>query len=340
MNTNISDDDSLSETFDIDVTDENNNERLDRFLSIQLSDLSRSRVKTLIKEGQVLKDDQKILEPNYRVKTGECFQITIPEAEPALPKAQNIPLNVVYEDNSLIVIDKPSGLVVHPAAGNWTGTLVNALIYHCGESLSGIGGVKRPGIVHRLDKETSGLMVVAKTDHAHKYLSEQFAAHGRDGRMTRAYKALVWGKLLRQKGVIEAALGRKDSNRQKMSVVKTGGKHAVTHYEVLETFKNDDDEIVVSLVKCILETGRTHQIRVHLSHIGHPLLGDQTYGSGFAASRSRLDERSQKNLDILNRQALHAYHIGFEHPETGEYIHFDSPFPKKIASLCKSLESR
>ncbi len=319
------------------VTDEQKGERLDRYLSSLLPELSRSRVKALIKEGQVTQDGDKIIEPNTRVKPGESYQIVIPEPEPATPKAQNIPLDVVYEDEALIVINKPAGMVVHPAAGNWTGTLVNALIYHCGDSLSGIGGVKRPGIVHRLDKETSGLMVIAKTDQAHKHLSKQFAAHGRDGRMTRAYQALVWGKMDRIKGSIDAPLGRKESNRLKRAVVPNGGQEAITHYEVEQQYRDEDGVVIVSQIRCILETGRTHQIRVHMTHIGHPLLGDQTYGTGFAASRNRLSERAQKCLDALNRQALHAYHLGFEHPVTGEPMRFDSKPPKKIARLIETL---
>ncbi len=319
------------------VTDEQKGERLDRFLSNQLTDHSRSRVKALIKEGFVSSGETVIDEPNTRIKPGEKYKIILPDAEPAIPKAQNIPLSVVYEDEAIIVIDKPAGMVVHPAAGNWSGTLVNALLAHCGDSLSGIGGVKRPGVVHRLDKETSGLMVVAKSDVAHHSLSEQFAAHGKDGRMTRAYTAFVWGVFDRPKGLVDADLGRKDSNRMKMAVVKSGGKHAVTHYEVVKRFLNDNGEAVVSQIKCILETGRTHQIRVHMAHIGHPLLGDQTYGAGFSASKSKLSDKAQKCLEALNRQALHAFHLGFDHPISGEPMRFNSELPKKIQYLADAL---
>lgn len=338
MTDNEISDPSDENAFCFTVSDEQKGERLDRYLSELLPELSRSRVKALIKDGQVTQAGQQIMEPNTRVKSGETYKIVVPEPEPAAPKAQNIPLDVIYEDDALIVINKPAGMVVHPAAGNWTGTLVNALIYHCGDSLSGIGGVKRPGIVHRLDKETSGLMVVAKTDQAHKHLSKQFAAHGRDGRMTRAYQALVWGKMQRPKGSVDAPLGRKESNRLKRAVVKDGGQDAVTHYEVEKEYRNEDDVVIVSQIRCILETGRTHQIRVHMTHIGHPLLGDQTYGTGFAASRNRLNERAQKCLDALNRQALHAYHLGFEHPVTEEPMRFDSKPPKKILRLIEALE--
>ncbi len=227
-----------------------------------------------------------------------------------------IALDIVYEDGDLIVIDKPPGLVVHPGAGNETGTLVNALIAHCGESLSGIGGVKRPGIVHRLDKDTSGLLVVAKNDRAHKALSEQFAAHGRDGRLERAYLAIVWGVPERPRGSVEGAIARSTANRQKMAVSRAASaRDAITHYEVLETFGTPP---VASLLRCVLETGRTHQIRLHMAHIGHPLLGDMTYGSGFKTSERRLPEAARDALKSLNRQALHATLLGFEHPATGQ----------------------
>ncbi|MDH3579535.1 MAG: RluA family pseudouridine synthase [Hyphomicrobiales bacterium] len=312
-------------------------ERLDRFLTGRLPEMSRSRVKTLIKDGHAAHDGRTIVEPNRRVKPGERYEITIPPAEPAVPRGEDIPLDVVYEDDQLIVIDKPAGLVVHPAAGNWTGTLVNALIAHCGESLSGIGGVKRPGIVHRLDKETSGLMVVAKTDVAHRKLARQFADHGRKGPMERQYTALVWGVPQRRKGTISAALGRKSENRQKMAVVRDGGKEAVTLYDVAETFGNSD-EPVASLVLCTLRTGRTHQIRVHLAHIGHPLIGDATYGAGFRTKARLLRQPAQAAIESLNRQALHAHILGFAHPATGETIRFESPLPEEISNLRKQLK--
>ncbi len=335
----ISDSDSEN-SFSFIVAEEQKGERLDRFLSEQLADHSRSRVKSLIKEGFVSSEEKVVDEPNTRIKPGESYTIILPAAEPAIPKPQDIPLNVVYEDAAIIVLNKPAGMVVHPAAGNWSGTLVNALLAHCGDSLSGIGGVKRPGIVHRLDKETSGLMVVAKTDIAHHSLSEQFAAHGKDGRMTRAYTAFVWGSLARPKGFVDADLGRKESNRLKMAVVKSGGKHAVTHYEIIKRYLDNDGIPAVSQIKCILETGRTHQIRVHMAHIGHPLLGDQAYGAGFAASKSRLSDRAQKCLESLSRQALHAFHLGFEHPISGEPMRFDSELPKKIQRLADALAAK
>lgn len=308
-------------------------ERLDRLFSLRYSDLSRSRFKDLIKAGNAAVDGVTNMEPNYRVQPGETIEITIPEPEPALPRAESIPLDIIYEDDALIVINKPAGLVVHPAAGNWNGTLVNALIAHCGDSLSGIGGVKRPGIVHRLDKETSGVMVVAKTDRAHRGLTEQFAAHGADGKLDRVYVALVWGVLQRRAGVIDAALERSSSNRQKMAVVRTGGRHAVTHYRETDRLPRPPESPLVSLVECRLETGRTHQIRVHLAHIGHPVLGDRTYGSGFAASASKLSPEAAQALTALGRQALHATMLGFEHPVTGEKMRFESPVPDDFQTL-------
>ncbi len=276
---------------------------------------------------------QETREPNYRLTPGDEVNVVLPAPEDPVPKPEDIPLDVVFEDDHLIVIDKPAGLVVHPAAGHWTGTLVNALIHHCGASLSGIGGVRRPGIVHRIDKDTSGLLVVAKTDPAHAGLSQQFAAHGRDGRLERAYLALVWGVPDRRAGTIDRALARANANRQKMSVVREGGKDAITHFTVEDTLPAGSADPAVSLVKCRLETGRTHQIRVHMAHIGHPLLGDSTYGSGFAASRSRLSQQAASALDRLNRQALHAAVLGFEHPVTGDHQNFESPLPQDLETL-------
>jgi 23S rRNA pseudouridine1911/1915/1917 synthase len=262
--------------------------------------------------------------------------VLIPEPEPAEPRGEAMALDVVYEDRHLIVVDKPAHLVVHPAAGHAAGTLVNALIAHCGDSLSGIGGVKRPGIVHRLDKGTSGLLVVAKTDAAHQGLSEQFAAHGADGRLLRSYLALVWRKPLRPRGTIEARLGRSRSNRTKIAVVRgEAGRHAVTHYEVLQTFETAAGP--VSLIKVALETGRTHQIRVHLAHAGYPVLGDATYASGFKAKGVKLAPRARKALEKLGRQALHAAELGFEHPISGKRLRFASEPPADMRELLSAL---
>ena len=311
-------------------------ERLDRFLAKYMPEMSRSRLKALIKAGHAALDGRTIVEPNFRVKPGEAYEILIPPAEPAIPKGEDIPLDVVYEDDWLIVIDKPAGLVVHPAVGNWSGTLVNALIAHCGDSLSGVGGVKRPGIVHRIDKETSGLMVAAKTDPAHRELARQFADHGRTGALERSYIALVWGVPYPPKGTIDAALGRKPQQRQKMGVLAEGGKRAVTHYEVLETF-GPAKEPVASRVKCRLETGRTHQIRVHMAHIGHPLIGDQLYGSGFKTKAQILPDTAREAVEKLPRQALHANVLGFAHPKDNEAIRFESALPQDISHLLKCL---
>ncbi|MGI9386016.1 MAG: RluA family pseudouridine synthase [Methyloligellaceae bacterium] len=321
------------------VTLEHQGERLDRFLSCALGDISRSRIKVLIKDGHVSQNGSTIVEPNYRVKSGESFRIIVPEPEPAVPRPESIPLTVVFEDESLIVIDKPAGMVVHPAVGNWQGTLVNALIAHCGDSLSGIGGVRRPGIVHRLDKDTSGLIVVAKNDAAHRALAAQFASHGCDGHLERSYAALVWGVPARPKGRIETGMERKAGNRQKMVAVTAGGKQAVTHYEVKNRLPPGDVPLA-SLVECVLETGRTHQIRVHMAHIGHPLLGDMTYGAGFAASARKLSSEAYDALEALGRQALHAQSLGFIHPGSGHKMKFESALPADFAALITAMASQ
>jgi 23S rRNA pseudouridine1911/1915/1917 synthase len=315
--------------------------RIDLFLVVKLPDVSRSQIQALIRAGHVTADDHSIVEPKHRVKSGSQIVVTMPEPTPALPVAQAIALTVVYEDDALIVIDKPAGLVVHPAAGHADGTLVNALLAHCGDSLSGIGGERRPGIVHRLDKDTSGLIVVAKSDKAHRGLSEQFAAHGVDGRLQRAYLAIVWGVPERPHGQIVAALGRKAHDRIKMAVVHNDtGRHAVTHYAVEQIFHDAEGIPVASLVRCMLETGRTHQIRVHMTHLGHPLLGDQTYGRGFATSSSRLSAAANAALLSLNRQALHATVLGFDHPITGKALLFESPPPADLAGLIAALHPK
>jgi 23S rRNA pseudouridine1911/1915/1917 synthase len=313
-------------------------QRLDKLLAEHINELSRAHIQALIRAGHVTDVTGKTIRDGaYRVKPGGIFEVYVPEPEPAAPAPEAIALHVVYEDRDLVVIDKPAHLVVHPAAGHATGTLVNALIAHCGASLSGIGGVRRPGIVHRLDKGTSGLLVVAKTDAAHKGLSEQFAAHGADGRMERAYLALVWGKPTRPRGVIDVPLSRSATNRTKIAVAKgANGRRAVTHYEVLKTFGAGAGAI--SLLKLRLETGRTHQIRVHLAHLGHPVVGDPVYGSGFKAKARVLPEPAQDALRHLGRQALHAAELGFEHPATGKKLRFTSALPQDFADLISTLE--
>ena len=309
--------------------------RLDKALVAAFPDVSRARFQALIAEGAVSVEGATVTEARHKVKPGDQLRVVLPEAAPALPQAEDMALSIVYEDKDLIVIDKPAGLVVNPGAGNETGTLVNALIAHCGDSLSGIGGVRRPGIVHRLDKDTSGLLVVAKNDKAHHGLSEQFAAHGRDGRLERSYLAIVWGMPERRQGIISAAIDRSTANRQKMAVSRgANAREAVTHYEVLETLGQPP---VASLIRCVLETGRTHQIRVHLAHIGHPLLGDGVYGAGFRTSAKKLSEDSKEALKALNRQALHATSLGFEHPHTGKQMRFDSQAPEDFGRLLASL---
>jgi 23S rRNA pseudouridine1911/1915/1917 synthase len=281
------------------------------------------------------------VDPGLKVKPGLSVVLDVPEPTPPEPAPEPIALTIVFEDSHLVVIDKPAGLVVHPAAGHETGTLVNALIAHCGDSLSGIGGVRRPGIVHRLDKETSGLLVVAKTDRAHASLSEQFAAHGADGRMTRRYTALAWGVPPHTRGRIDAPLARSTHNRTKIAVTRgEGGRHAVTHWEVLARFDASDGKPLATKFSCTLETGRTHQIRVHLAHIGHPIMGDGVYGAHFAASARRLSETARAALMALGRQALHAAHLGFEHPVTRKKMRFDSPVPPDMERLEAALQAR
>jgi 23S rRNA pseudouridine1911/1915/1917 synthase len=314
--------------------------RLDRVLAARCETLSRSRLKALILAGSVAVKGAVVRDPAYHVASGDSITINVPEAAPAEPEPEDIPLDIVYEDDDIIVIDKPKGLVVHPAAGHATGTLVNALIAHCGDSLSGIGGVKRPGIVHRLDKDTTGRMVVAKTDKAHHALSKQFAEKTH-GPLERGYLALVWGVPNRPKGTIDAPLDRHPHAREKQAV-RASGRSAITHWQVLERFAGPDGKPVASLLACTLETGRTHQIRVHLAHIGHPLLGDATYGTGFKTKISRLGPKAAAALETLGRQALHAYLLVIEHPETGDVLEFQSELPGDLRCLRDALhmESR
>jgi 23S rRNA pseudouridine1911/1915/1917 synthase len=318
------------------VAAEEAGERLDRVLAQRLAELSRSRHKALILAGRVAIDGATIRDPGHRVNAGATVVLDLPPAEEAEPAPENIPLKVVFEDDELIVIDKPAGLVVHPAAGNWTGTLVNALIAHCGESLSGVGGVKRPGIVHRLDKDTTGLLVVAKTDHAHLALSRQFADHGRTGPLRRGYLAFVWGVPDRPRGTIDKPIDRHPRARDKMAV-RAGGREAVTHWEVLERYPGTDGKPVASLLACRLETGRTHQIRVHLAAIGHPLLGDEVYGPGFKTKANQLPAEARSALEALGRQALHAYLLAIEHPSQGKNLEFRSELPDDLRRLRLSL---
>ncbi len=312
--------------------------RLDRVLAVRCPALSRSRLKALILAGSVTVKNAPIRDPAYHVAAFDTITIDVPEAVPAEPRGENIALDIAYEDDDIIVIDKPRGLVVHPAAGHETGTLVNALIARCGASLSGIGGVKRPGIVHRLDKDTTGLMVVAKNDQAHQSLTAQFADHGRTGEMRRGYLAFAWGVPNRARGTIDAPIDRHPHAREKMAV-RDGGREAVTHWEVREAFQGRDGKPVASLLACQLETGRTHQIRVHLAHIGHPLMGDSVYGPHFKTKATHLAPKSRAALAALDRQALHAYLLVLEHPKTGEILHWERPLPEDLLLLENALKA-
>ncbi|WP_316183599.1 RluA family pseudouridine synthase [Bradyrhizobium sp. SZCCHNRI1009] len=312
--------------------------RLDRVLAARLPELSRSRLKALILAGQVSLRAEAVRDPAYHVTAGDTITIDVPEAVAAEPAAEAIPLKIIYEDDDIVVIDKPAGLVVHPAAGHETGTLVNALIAHCGASLSGIGGVRRPGIVHRLDKDTTGLMVVAKNDHAHASLSAQFADHGRTGAMERGYLAFAWGVPHRPHGTINAAIDRHPHARDKMAV-RAKGREAITHYEVQESFTGRDGKPVASLIACHLETGRTHQIRVHLAHLGHPLMGDSVYGPHFKTKANQLAPGAREALEALGRQALHAYLLVIEHPRTGEIMRWESELPEDLSLLGRALRA-
>jgi 23S rRNA pseudouridine1911/1915/1917 synthase len=304
-------------------------QRLDRVLQRHVPELSRSRFKQLILAGAIAVDGAEQRDPARRVRAGQRFALLLPELEDAVPAAQPIPLAIRFEDEHLIVLDKPAGLVVHPAPGNADGTLVNALLAHCGMSLTGIGGVRRPGIVHRLDKDTSGLLVVAKTEPAHRALSRDFAAR----RIERAYSAFVWGVPVPTTREISGNIGRSPRNRKKMAVVADGrGKAAVTRYRVERRFADH-----AALIECRLLTGRTHQIRVHLAHAGHPLIGDPVYGTRAGRAVTRLGPAGAA-IGAFPRQALHARLLGFTHPATGEKLAFESPLPDDLIGLKRNLE--
>jgi len=320
------------------VAGDEGSRRLDRVLAAHLPELSRSRLKALILEGSVSIGAVPIRDPAYHVGKGDTIIIEVPEVTDAGPGPEAIALDIVFEDEDIIVINKPAGLVVHPAAGHATGTLVNALIAHCGASLSGIGGVRRPGIVHRLDKDTSGLLVVAKNDRAHQSLSAQFADHGRSGAMERGYLAFAWGVPNRPRGTIDAPIDRHPHAREKMAV-REGGRVAVTHFEVREAFGGRDGKPAACLLACRLETGRTHQIRVHLAHTGHPLMGDSVYGPHYKTKASRLAAEGRAALSALGRQALHAYLLVLEHPKTGEILRWESPLPEDLRLLQEKLRA-
>ncbi len=321
-------------TYTVKVAQDKAGVRLDRVLADAIGELSRARIQALIADGQVFAGDgpdgPEVSEAKRKAKAGEVYTLIEPPPVAAEPQPQDIALDVIYEDDHVIVVDKPPGLVVHPAAGNLDGTLVNALLAHCKGSLSGIGGVARPGIVHRLDKGTGGLIIAAKNDAAHQSLSGQFAAHT----LKRAYYALLWGVPKPLEGDIEGNLGRSPRNRKKMAVLKSGGKTALTHYRVLENYGG-----LVSLVECQLKTGRTHQIRVHMASIGHSVLGDPLYGGSDKTRARLLPSAALARVESLTHQALYAYKLGFLHEKLGKEIYLEQEIPSFIKEIVCELET-
>jgi 23S rRNA pseudouridine1911/1915/1917 synthase len=327
--------DEEAQIWEFSVSEDGHGARLDKALAALMPEYSRARLQALIQAGEVTLNGTIRTAASFKVKEGDEVAVTVPPAVDDDPIPENIPLDIVYEDEDLLVINKAADMVVHPAVGNLSGTLVNALLYHCGDSLSGIGGVKRPGIVHRLDKETSGLMVVAKNDHAHHGLSDQL----KDRSLSRVYQGLVWKAPTLIKGSVDAPVGRHATNRLKMAVMKSSGREAVTHYHVLERYRD-----AVSLIECKLETGRTHQIRVHMQFIRHPLLGDPLYGLPAQEGQSLLkkegyDDEALQAILAFPRQALHAYHIGFIHPSTGEEHTYEADMPEDMQNLKKLIKT-
>jgi len=321
-----------------DVADEG--KRIDKFIAENTPDISRTRISNLILNGNITCNQKIILSKTYKIKEQDNFLINLPEPTNPNPQPENIPLNIVFEDNDIIVIDKPSGLVVHPGSGNHSGTLVNALISYCGDSLSGIGGVKRPGIVHRLDKDTSGIMVVAKNDFAHNHLSKQFADHGRNGLLKRSYLALVWGIPDKASDTIDIPIQRHQIDRTKMAIAKTNNKKgtfAITSYKIEEKYLNKENDPIASLIRCKLYTGRTHQIRVHMAHIGTPVINDKKYGSGFKTKMNKLPESCQMFIRESRRQALHAELLEFEHPTNKNLMSFSSKLPFELTNIKNGL---
>jgi len=322
----------MDDTVDITISPDTAGLRLDKLLADAMPDVSRSRLKALIKEGHVTCNKQNINNPSRSVKPGEIYTVYFPEPEDPIPQAENIPLDVIFEDEHLIIVNKPAGMVVHPAAGSPNSTLVNALLYHCKGSLSGIGGVKRPGIVHRIDKETSGLLIVAKHDKAHNGLAEQFAAHT----IERKYTAICKGHPRPPSGRIEGNIARHPVDRKRMAVSANNGKWAATHYRSLTSFSQGGTPLATE-IECELETGRTHQVRVHMAHMGHALVGDPVYAkSGKLSSSIKGPVRTA--LLSFNRQALHARSLGFDHPISGEHFKFESNLPYDMKALLQALE--
>lgn len=306
----------MSEHIGIEISDSNANQRIDKFLSDNLNGFTRNAIAKLITEGNVTVN-KTMISKNYKCKKNDLIEIHIPDAKPLDVAAENIPLDIVYEDGDLLVVNKPKGMVVHPAAGNYDGTLVNALLYHCKDSLSGINGVIRPGIVHRIDKDTSGLLIVAKNDAAHLSLAQQIKEHS----FHRAYQAVCYGNIKNDSGTVHQPVGRHPKDRKKMAVTDKNSKDAITHFEVLKRYNG------FTHIRCILETGRTHQIRVHMAYTGHPLAGDAVYGP-------------KKVITSLNGQCLHAGEIGFVHPKSGEYLEFKSELPDYFTTFLRKLENQ
>jgi 23S rRNA pseudouridine1911/1915/1917 synthase len=312
------------EAYTLEVATSEAGTRLDKYLAAHLPELSRTQLQRLIQAGHV-RLSQGVPTASYRVLGGERVTLYVPPPQPARPAAEAIPLHIVYEDDSVVVLNKPPGMVVHPAPGHYQGTLVNALLFHC-QMLSGVGGEARPGIVHRLDKDTSGLLLVAKHDRSHRHLAAQLKTR----QLRRGYVALVRGTMPASQGTIEASIGRHPQQRQKMAVVTRGGRAARTHYDVLEAWGP------ISLLRLSLETGRTHQIRVHLAHVGHAVLGDAVYGGG--SWRLPGHPHLEQQVRALARQALHAAQVGFQHPDSGQWLEFTAPLPADMATLITRLQ--
>ena len=302
--------------------------RLDKFLTSACQEFSRTRIKALITGGHVISEGNIELSPAMKVKAGDYYTVILPQVLAAIPQPENIPLDIMFEDDHIIVLNKQSGLVVHPGAGNYNGTLVNALLNYCGATLSGIGGVARPGIVHRLDKDTSGIMVVAKTDQAHRHLSEQFSDHS----IKRAYLALVWGVPKEKEGSLQTYIGRSPSDRKKMKSLSKGGKKAITIYRIEESFGS-----IASLLKCTLFTGRTHQIRVHMSEIGHSIINDPIYGKVKLQHIKNINKLVSEDTYPLKFQALQAFFLGFKHPYTNDLVQFEVDIRQDMDQFCKAL---
>lgn len=304
----------MSQTFSFVADFDSVGVRIDKFLVENDALPTRSAIQKIIDDGGVTVNGA-VISKNYKCKEGDSVSITVPDAKPMEALAENIPLDIVYEDDDLLVVNKPKGMVVHPACGNWSGTLVNALLHHCGDSLSGINGVIRPGIVHRIDKDTSGLLIVAKNDFAHLHLAEQIKEHS----FTRAYETVVYGNIREDSGTVNQPIGRNPKDRKKMAVTLKNSKNATTHYQVIQRYNG------FAHIRCVLETGRTHQIRVHMAHMGHPVAGDEVYGP-------------KKVITKLNGQCLHAKHIGFVHPRTQQWLEFETPLPTYFTDFLNSLK--